>query len=135
MSQNYVILLLGSNSGDRNSELETAQSFIQKEIGEIEKKTGILETEPVGFDSPNKFLNQIIFVKTAFSPVALLKSIKEIEKKMGRTYLPTQQKYQDRIIDIDILKFNELIFESEKLIIPHHQMVTRNFITDLFRLK
>jgi len=135
MSQNYITLLLGSNSGDRNLQLETAQSYIQKEIGEIEKKTGILETEPIGFDSPNKFLNQILFARTQLSPVSLLKSIKEIEKKMGRVYLPTNQKYQDRVIDIDILKFNELIFECEKLIIPHHQMTTRNFITDLFRHK
>jgi len=135
MSQNYVSLLLGSNSGDRNLQLETARSFIQKEIGGIGKKTGILETEPVGFDSPNKFLNQIIFVRTQLSPVSLLKSVKEIEKKMGRVYLPTRQEYQDRIIDIDILKFNELIFECEKLVIPHHQITTRKFINDLISHK
>lgn len=131
MSYNYVILLLGSNSGDRDFQLETAQFFIQKGIGEIKKKSKILETDPVGFDSINKFLNQALFVETSHSPVSLLKTIKDIERKMGRIYLETTQKYQDRVIDIDILKFNEITFESHLLSIPHHQIITRNFVNDL----
>lgn len=131
MSYNNVILLLGSNSGNRDFQLETAQFFIQKEIGEIKKKSKILETDPVGFDSENKFLNQALFVDTLLSPVSLLKAVKDIELKMGRVYLKTDQKYQDRIIDIDILKFNEIIFESDRLSIPHHQVFTRKFVNDL----
>jgi len=131
MSNNYVILLLGSNSGNRNFYLDAAQASIQKHIGEIKKKSKILETEPVGFDSENKFLNQILFVETFFSPVELLRIIKNIESEIGRVYLPTTQKYQDRVIDIDILKFNEITFESDKLMIPHHQIFTRKFVNDL----
>ncbi len=131
MSYNHIILLLGSNSGDREFQLETAQFFLQKEVGEIKKKSKILETDPVGFSSPNKFLNQTIYLETSHSPISLLKIVKNIEKKMGRVYLPTTQKYQDRIIDIDILKFNEISFRSANLTIPHHQIFTRSFIKDL----
>lgn len=128
MSQNTVQLLLGSNLNDRNTNLETAQLMIEREIGEIEKKSDILETAPEGFESEHEFLNQIIQVKTCLSPVSVLQKIKKIEKEMGRTYVETNQKYQDRIIDIDILKFNQIYFKSPKLVIPHPQVITRNFV-------
>lgn len=131
MSCNHIILLLGSNFGEREIYLETAQLYIQKEIGEIKQKSKIIETEPVGFDSPNYFLNQTLFVETVHSPISLLRIVKNIEHKMGRVYLPTSQRYQDRIIDIDILKYNKIIFESKNLALPHHQIFTRNFINEL----
>lgn len=128
MSQNTVHLLLGSNLNNRNANLETAQVWIEKEIGSIEKKSDIIQTTPEGFESDHDFLNQIILVKTDFSPISLLKIIKLIEQKMGRTYEVSSQKYQDRIIDIDILNFNEIIFDSKILKIPHHQIISRNFV-------
>jgi len=128
MSQNTVQLLLGSNLNDRNINLNTAQLKIEKEIGEIEKKSKIHETSPEGFESTHDFLNQIIQVKTCLSPISVLKTVKKIEKEMGRTYVKTHQKYQDRIIDIDILKFNQIYFKSPELVIPHPQVITRNFV-------
>ncbi len=128
MSQNTVQLLLGSNLNDRNINLMTAQLKIEKEIGEIEKKSKILETSPEGFESAHDFLNQIIQIKTCLSPISILKIVKKIEKEMGRTYLETNQKYQDRIIDIDILKFNQIKFKSTVLEIPHPQLFSRNFV-------
>lgn len=128
MSQNTVHLLLGSNLNSPKSNLETAQVWIEKEIGSIEKKSDIIQTTPEGFESNHDFLNQIILVKTDFSPISLLKIIKLIEQKMGRTYEVSSQKYQDRIIDIDILIFNEIIFDSKILKIPHHQIISRNFV-------
>ncbi len=128
MSQNTVQLLLGSNLNDRKINLITAQLRIEKEIGEIEKKSKILETSPEGFESTHDFLNQIIQIKTCLSPISILKIVKKIEKEMGRTYLETNQKYQDRIIDIDILKFNQIKFKSTVLEIPHPQLFSRNFV-------
>ncbi len=128
MSQNTVQLLLGSNLNDRNTNLETAQLMIEREIGEIEKRSDILETAPEGFESEHDFLNQIIQVKTCFSPISVLQIVKKIEKEMGRTYLETNQKYQDRIIDIDILIFNRIRFKSTKLEVPHPQVFSRNFV-------
>ncbi len=128
MSQNTVQLLLGSNLNDRNINLMTAQLKIEKEIGEIEKKSEIHQTTPEGFKSTHDFLNQIIQVKTCLSPISVLKTVKKIEKEMGRTYVKTNQKYQDRIIDIDILKFNQINFKSTELEIPHPQVFSRNFV-------
>lgn len=128
MSQNTIQLLLGSNLNDRKKNLAEAKIRIQKEIGEILKTSEIIETHPEGFDSEFLFLNQTIILITSFSPIQLLLKIKEIEKEIGRIYLPTNQQYQDRIIDIDILLFNQIKFESSTLSIPHHQINSRKFV-------
>lgn len=130
MSHNKVILLLGTNLGDKNLNLKTAQSHISSKIGKIVKMSEILETEPVGFDSENNFLNQTIIVETEFSPIQLLNQIKLIENEMGRSYIKnrTAGEYEDRIIDIDILIFNEITYHSKALILPHHQIFSRNFV-------
>ena len=89
-----------------------------------------METEPVGFTSSTLFLNQLIEISTDLSPIQLLNTIKKIENTMGRVYtkpLP-QEKYVSRIIDIDILQMNDLIFTSERLRIPHYQNFTRKFV-------
>lgn len=128
MSNNQVILLLGTNLNNKILNLETARKFISNEIGEIISCSEITETEPVDFQSENKFLNQLLTVNTELSPVVLLKYIKSIEFKMGRTYLPTPDRYQDRLIDIDILLYNKVRFNSSRLTIPHHQLKTRDFV-------
>lgn len=132
MSYNKVVLLLGTNLGDKNQNLQIAEKLISKRIGEIMKKSQILETEPVGFDSKNSFFNQAIFINTTLSPVTLLKSIKFIEIEMGRTKT-NPHIYEDRVIDIDILNFNNLIFESDQLQIPHHQINSREFVKKLLK--
>lgn len=130
MSYNQVILLLGTNLGDKNLNLNIARNLIGSKIGEITKMSEILETEPVGFDSENNFLNQTIWVSTKFSPIQLLIEIKLIEKEMGRIYKKTRvtEEYEDRTIDIDILIFNNLKYNSNSLTLPHHQIFSRNFV-------
>lgn len=128
MSQNTVILLLGTNLGDKEKNLETAKTHIIMEIGDVFDKSEILTTEPEGFESGHLFLNQTLKLKTGLSPIGVLNRIKKIEKIMGRIYLKTNQKFQDRLIDIDLLKFNNIKYESQSLIIPHPQIYTRNFI-------
>lgn len=133
MSTMNAILLLGSDLGDRNKNLELARTYIDTEVGEIVKVGEIIETEPVGFTSTTMFLNQLIEVKINLSPIELLKYIKAIEQKMGRIYtepLPNE-KYVSRIIDIDILQFGGINFISKDLIIPHDQIFTRKFAIDL----
>lgn len=131
MSHNKVSLLLGSNLFDRNKNLTLAKSMIQNELGLIEKLSEIVETKPEGFESTNYFLNQVIHIKTNHSPFQLLQQVKKIEKQMGRVYLETEQKYQDRLIDIDILIFNQIKFESRKLSLPHHQVYSRKFVKNI----
>ena len=134
MSNNIVTLLLGTNLGDKNNNLELAKSLINKEVGDILKYSNILENEAVGFTSSNSFLNQKIEVYTTLSQIKVLKTVKSIENLMGRTYTqPLEgENYVDRIIDIDVLLFNNISFFSSGLIIPHHQVVTREFVKELF---
>lgn len=134
MSHNIVILLLGSNLGNRDFNLREAEIRISKEIGEIISKSETIETKAVDFETPNKFLNRALKIQTLLSPFTLLKAVKSIESGMGRTYLQTNQKYQDRLIDVDILTFNQITFESRFLKIPHHQIITRAFVHKIIRL-
>ena len=134
MSNNIVHLLLGTNLGNKKDNLETAKTLISKEIGAIKKFSNILENEAEGFTSSNTFLNQKILVETSLSPIQLLYQVKDIEYRMGRVYNKPQlnEQFIDRLIDIDILIYNELIFECKILKIPHHQIYTRSFYDKLF---
>ncbi|MBF0596509.1 2-amino-4-hydroxy-6-hydroxymethyldihydropteridine diphosphokinase [Faecalibacter sp. WQ 117] len=133
MSNNIVTLLLGTNLGDKNSNLEIARSLITSEIGEIIKFSNILENDAEGFTTSNSFLNQKIEVSTEFSPIEMLNIVKKIEYSMGRIYEKPKEGelYIDRIIDIDILRYNNIYFFSDILTIPHNQIYTRDFIKDL----
>lgn len=128
MSHNHITLLLGTNLGLKKDNLSTAIHHIEKEIGLIEQQSKIIETEAIGFDSENSFLNMTVRLQTNFSPIELLRKVKEIEMKMGRIYLPTEQQFQDRLIDIDILTFNQIKFKSHQLLLPHPQITSRSFI-------
>ena len=133
MSHANVLLLLGSNLGDREKNLKAARELISAEIGEIISEGQIMETEPVEFTSDEMFLNQILQVKTALSPVKLLKQIKKAEKELGRIYTPPKrgEKYVSRIIDIDILTYDSLNYSSKFLAIPHPQIYNRDFVKRL----
>ena len=122
MSQHEVTLLLGSNLGNPKKNVEVALRRIEKEIGTVIKKSEMLFSDPVEFVSNNIFCNIAIIIKTQFSPIKLLNSIKAIEKDMGRlddTMILGE--YQDRIIDIDIVRFSALRFCCEELVVPHHK--------------
>lgn len=122
MSQHEVTLLLGSNLGDTKKNIELALHYIEKDIGEILKRTDILFTEPVEFVSNNIFCNIALVIKTQFSPIKLLNYVKLIEREMGRgedTVISGE--YQDRIIDIDIVCYGNLLFCCKELRIPHQK--------------
>lgn len=131
-----ALLLLGTDLGDKKKNLELAQHYIGKELGEIVKIGKIVETEPVGFTSDTMFLNQLIEISTDLSPITLLKTIKKIEKRMGRTYFEplAGEQYVSRIIDIDILKIQDLNYRSERLCIPHCQNFKRKFVKNLVNM-
>ena len=122
MSQHEVTLLLGSNLGNPKRNVEEALRRIENEIGTIIKESELLFTDPVEFVSNNIFCNIAIVIKTQFSPIKILNTAKLIERDMGRlddTMISGE--YQDRIIDIDIVRFSALQFCCEELIIPHHK--------------
>jgi len=124
MSRNEVYILLGTNLGSRVENLKTANNFIDKEIGSILKKSKIYETEPWGvLDQPN-FLNQVIKIDSKLNPEKTLNTCLSIEEKMGRERL---RKWGERLIDIDLLFYNNLIINTLKLELPHPRLHLRNF--------
>ncbi len=122
MSQQDVVLLLGTNLGDRKKNILTAVEKIENKVGKIKKESKIIETKPVEFCSSNNFYNFAVMLGTSFSPIKVLKVIKEIEREMGRKEdTSVIGHFSDRIIDIDIVKYSNLFFECGFLQIPHHK--------------
>jgi len=132
---NNVILLLGSNINFPERNIDTAIKLIEKKLGKILALSNKKTTKPVEFESKNLFCNISLLICTEFSPIELLNYIKEIEQKMGRKEdSSNKESYEDRIIDIDIVKFGNLIFYSEKLKIPHKKhLYKRNFSKELIK--
>ena len=118
---------MGSNLGNREKNLKRALNYLEILPFKIIKYSKVYETEPLGFKSPNLFLNMALLGETSLSPWALIFEIKKIEVKMGRK--PKKRKiYEDRIIDIDIIFYEDLIINSKSLIIPHPYMDKREFV-------
>ncbi len=129
MSQHEVTLLLGSNLGNTKENIEMALSIIEKDIGRILRSSEILFTSPVEFVSNNIFRNIAVSLYTNVSPFYLLREIKNIEKEMGRAQDSfAVGGYIDRIIDIDIVLYGDVIIQSKILEIPHKKhLLERDF--------
>lgn len=129
-----VYLSLGTNLGDKEHNLVSAIKEIERRIGPVRAQSAFLTTEPWGFKSENTFLNAAVRVETKLSPNALFRVTQQIEREMGRTQKssvdPQQSKvvYHDRIIDIDILLYDDLHINTKKLTIPHPHMHERDFV-------
>lgn len=125
---NTVFLGLGSNLGNKEDNILKAYDLISSEIGSIQCKSSFYYSEAVGFKSHNGFVNSVIQVKTIFKPFPLLNQLKKIEIDIGRKKKSIDQVYNDRIIDIDILFFNDAILKKENLQIPHPYVNERLFV-------
>lgn len=121
---NKAYLLTGGNMGNRQAMLEQAKSCIQKEIGTISACSEVYETAAWGKADQPSFLNQALEVATALSAREVLTGVLSIEAKMGRF---RQEKFGPRIIDIDILLYNNAIVNEPGLIIPHIRLAGRRF--------
>ena len=117
-------LSLGSNIGDRESQLRQALRFLAEE-GRIESCSSYYETEPVGEIEQEDFLNIVVLFQTSLDPEQLLKLNNEIEQKLNRIKI---EKWGPRTIDIDIISFDDLELETENLIVPHPQFHRRKFV-------
>ncbi|WP_027387865.1 2-amino-4-hydroxy-6-hydroxymethyldihydropteridine diphosphokinase [Chryseobacterium gregarium] len=134
MSQHKAVLLLGSNLGDQKKNVETALERIKEGGNEILRISEFLTSEPVEFVSSNIFCNIAAIISTDLSPIQLLDFVKSIEMKMGRLHDSRAGGYEDRIIDIDIITYNGLIFVSERLEIPHRKhLFEREFSEKLLK--
>lgn len=123
-----VYLSLGTNLGDKEHNLTSAITEIARRIGPVRAQSAFLATEPWGFESANTFLNAAVRVETELTPQDLLNATQQIERDMGRTQKSENGHYHDRIIDIDILLYDDLHINTKKLTIPHPHMYERNFV-------
>jgi 2-amino-4-hydroxy-6-hydroxymethyldihydropteridine diphosphokinase len=124
MNHRKVFLLLGSNVGDRLDNLARAENELGR-LGVIEKKSSVYQTAPWGkIDQPN-FLNVAFLITSSLDPTRVLEEILKIEHKLGRT---RTEKWGERLIDIDIIYFGDLIVDSHDLTIPHPHLQDRKFV-------
>lgn len=122
---NTIFLITGGNIGNRKRNLEVAATLIEEQIGEIIKSSNIYQTDAWGNTDQPVFYNQVHLVKSKLSAEKIIRIILKIEEKMGRV---RTIKNAARIIDIDILFFNNEIIEQPDLIIPHPEIINRRFV-------
>ena len=127
-----LYLGLGSNLGEREENLESAISLISQNIMAVTKRSGVMETEPLLSPNPEpdwhkmNYLNMVIggIPHKNFEPEEVLAEVKKIETELGRKPAAT---WAPRIIDIDILAWGDLKYESATLTIPHKELLKRDF--------
>lgn len=122
-------LALGTNIGNKRRNMITAAALLAERVGDVLALSGFYETEPWGFQSENTFLNAALRLETSLSPLELLKATQQIEAEMGRTQ-KSNGTYHDRIIDIDILLYDDLILQTPELTLPHPLMQDRRFVME-----
>ncbi len=122
-----IYLGLGTNLGNREDNLETAIKLLNEAKIEVLNSSRVVETKPLGALVQPQYLNQVLKVKSDLSPFQLLKKCLSIEEAMGRV---RQKKWGSRIIDIDILIYEDLFIDTENLTIPHPEIAKRKFVQD-----
>lgn len=121
-----VYLGLGSNLGDRRDNLLTALRLLDGMQGvEVQEVSSVYETEPWGMAEQPDFLNLVALVSTTRDPRGVLDACREVEERMGRV---RGERWGPRVIDVDILLFDDLEWEEEDLVIPHPRMLERDFV-------
>ncbi len=124
-----VYLGLGTNLGNREENIAKALEWIAERVGGVTRRSENHWSEPWGFDSENVFLNIVVAVHTKLTPLEVLDATQEIERLMGRTRKTTaSMQYADRVIDIDILLYDDLAMQNERLTIPHPHIEKREFV-------
>lgn len=124
---------LGTNLGDKEKNLRDAVHKIEEQIGKVISLSAFYMTAPWGFESDNGFLNAAVCIETELLPLEVLQKTQEIERELGRTHKSTGGVYSDRLIDIDLLMYDDLILSATsssgaELNLPHPLMAERDFV-------
>lgn len=125
---NRVVIAFGSNLGNKAANITNAINQINKTCGKVVQISSFHRSEPMGFDSSNEFLNGCLLLLTDLPPQNLLIQLKEIEVSMGR--IKTSEKYEDRLIDLDIILYENLCIHTPNLQIPHTKYRERAFVLE-----
>lgn len=123
-----VYLSLGTNLGDKEHNLKSAIDEISRRIGPIRAQSAFITTEPWGFESANSFLNAAVKCETDKNPFDVLHETQKIERDLGREKKSRNGAYSDRLIDIDILLYDDIHISTPELTIPHPLMNERDFV-------
>lgn len=128
-----VYIGLGTNLGDKEQNLRDAVRRIEEQIGKVLSLSAFYVTAPWGFASENSFLNAAACVETQLSPLEVLQETQTIERELGRTKKSVNGAYSDRLIDIDLLLYDDLVLyvtsaDGAELNLPHPLMAKRDFV-------
>ena len=128
-----VYVGLGTNLGDKEQNLKVAVQKIEEQIGKVVSLSAFYITAPWGFTSENSFLNAAACVETELSPLDVLQKTQSIECELGRTKKSVNGAYSDRLIDIDLLLYEDLVLSvisasGVELTLPHPLMAERDFV-------
>ena len=127
-----VYFSLGSNLGDKEGNIREAIRRMAELVGTVERQSALLVTEPWGFESDNLFVNAAVCCTTVLTPRQVLETTKRIEREMGRKQKSVDGQYHDRVIDIDILTYDDVEIDEPDLRIPHPLMHEREFVMKPF---
>ena len=125
-----VYLGLGTNLGDKEQNLRMSIKKIEERIGNVVSLSAFYATAPCGFSSENSFLNAAVCVETTLLPLQVLEETQRIERELGRTEKSVNGLYADRLIDIDLLLYDDRVMDAEGLILPHPLMTERRFVME-----
>ena len=124
---NLVVLGLGGNVGDVKRTLKDAVKRLEGVLGEIVMSSSLYRTQAWGVENQPDFLNQAIVLDTKLPPNIVLKRCLEVEIELGRDRI-SGEKWQQRVVDIDVLFYNQEIIKTDDLTIPHPYIQERNFV-------
>jgi 2-amino-4-hydroxy-6-hydroxymethyldihydropteridine diphosphokinase len=119
-----VYLGIGSNLGDKRANCLRAVEALRCKGISVSKESALYETEPWGLKDQPMFINMAVEAETTLLPMALLDVLKDVEKEMGRL---DSDRWGPRVIDLDILLYDDLVLSTEELIIPHLHLHEREF--------
>lgn len=132
-----AVLITGGNLGDVDSNLARALELITRHAGEICAVSSVMESEAWGFSATERFLNQVVVIRTELQPLQLLESVQAIERELGRRRENESdsnetsaegRKYHSRTMDIDILFYDNIVLREPRLTIPHPMLHERSFV-------
>lgn len=123
--KHQAYILLGSNQGNREGFLEQAAGLVAAQAGSISKRSSIYETAAWGKEDQPPFLNQVLLIETLLNPDNLMQTLLNIESQLGRVRI---EKMGQRTIDLDILLYDDQIYTSSIVTIPHPALQERKFV-------
>ncbi|MBR4995405.1 MAG: 2-amino-4-hydroxy-6-hydroxymethyldihydropteridine diphosphokinase [Alistipes sp.] len=133
--QHRVALLTGSNAPEREAILRLTAELVAQHIGTVERSSQIHASAAWGFECNDPFANQALVVVTTLSPEEVLTQALSIEQMVGRNREAelkekqlTGQRYASRVVDVDVIFYDDLVVESERLTLPHRLMHEREFV-------